>query len=359
MCADGFSPPEGRRRQGPFPRGLDVKRGTLDMTHGAGGRASAQLFQELILPALHNPALAQAEDQGRIAAGSERLAFSTDAYVVSPLMFPGGDIGKLAVHGTINDVAMAGAEPIALSLSMIAAEGCSLALLQEVLASVGEASRAAGVPIVTGDTKIVERGRADPLYLITSGVGRITRPSAPAAERIAPGDVILVSGTIGDHGMAVMCARGDLPLAAPIISDTAALHTLVRQLLDAAPDVKALRDPTRGGLSATLNEFAWAAGLGLEIEEAAIPVSPAVDAACELLGLDPLHVANEGKLVAVVPEPQAEAALAAMRAHPLGERAAIIGRAADDPDRFVRMRTRMGGWRMVDWLSGDPLPRIC
>lgn len=357
MSADGYA--GGGRRQGPFPRGLDLKRGALDMTHGAGGRASAQLFQELILPALRNPALEAAEDQGRVASGAERLAFSTDAYVVSPLTFPGGDIGKLAVHGTINDVAMAGAEPIALSLSVIAAEGTPLSLVQEILTSVGEASREAGVPIVTGDTKVVERGKADPLYLISSGIGRITRPEPPAASRIRPGDVILVSGTIGDHGMAVLCARGDLPLAAPILSDTAALHTLVAALLDAAPGTRALRDPTRGGLSATLNEFAWAAGLGMEINEAAIPLTPAVEGACELLGLDPLHVANEGKLVAVVPQEEAEAALAALRAHPLGTKAAIIGQASDDPDRFVRMRTTLGGWRMVDWLSGDPLPRIC
>lgn len=250
-------------RKGPFPRGLDLARGALDMTHGPAARASAQLFQELILPALANPALAAAEDQGRLAVGAERLAFSTDAYVVTPLFFPGGDIGKLAVHGTINDLAMAGAEPLALSLSLIAAEGTPLALLQQVLESVGAASREAGVPVITGDTKVVEAGRADPLYLVTSGVGRIPAALAepPAAARIRTGDVILVSGTLGDHGVAVLCARGEMPIQAEVRSDTAALHGLVAALRAAAP-VRALRDPTRGGLSATLNEFAWTAGLG-------------------------------------------------------------------------------------------------
>jgi hydrogenase expression/formation protein HypE len=359
--SDGSHPSGGGRRQGPFARALDLKRGAIDMTHGAGGRASAQLFHELILPALNNPALAAAEDQGRLRAGAERMVFSTDAYVVRPLTFPGGDIGKLAVHGTINDVAMAGAQPLALSLALVVAEGTPLSLVKDVLQSVGEAARQAGVPVITGDTKVVENGRADPLYLISSGIGRIpdTVVEPPAASRIRAGDVVIVSGTIGDHGVAVMCARGDLPLAAPVESDSAALHTLVAQLLAAAPEVHALRDPTRGGLSASVNEFCWTAGLGCELEEGAIPVRKAVDAACELLGLDPINVANEGKLVAVVPPHQAEAALSALKAHPLGQDAAIIGRFVEDADRFVRMRTKMGGWRMVDWLSGDPLPRIC
>jgi hydrogenase expression/formation protein HypE len=358
MMDGGFG---GGRRSGPFTRGLDLKRGAIDMSHGAGGRASAQLFHEVILPALNNPALAAAEDQGRLRAGGERLAFSTDAYVVTPLFFPGGDIGKLAVHGTINDIAMAGARPLALSLSVIVAEGTPFALVKDVLESVGVASRQAGVPIVTGDTKVVERGRADPLYLVTSGIGRIPDEIAepPSAARIQPGDVAIVSGTIGDHGVAVMCARGDLPLAAPVESDSAALHDLVAALMAAAPTVRALRDPTRGGLSATFNEFAWAAGVGFEIEEAALPILPAVDAACELIGVDPLNVANEGKLIAIVPAAEADKALTALRNHPLGQRAAIIGQACADPDCFVRLRTKLGGQRMIDWLSGDPLPRIC
>jgi hydrogenase expression/formation protein HypE len=348
-------------RAGPFPRGLDVKRGAVEMSHGAGGRASAQLFAELILPALNNPALAAAEDQGRLQAGGARLAFSTDAYVVTPLTFAGGDIGALAVHGTINDIAMAGARPLALSLGVIVAEGTPLETLDMVMRSVGQAARDAGVPVITGDTKVVERGRADPLYLITSGVGLLegAPENDPAATRIAAGDAILVSGFLGDHGVAVMCARGDLPLQAPVESDTAALHELVASLRAACPSVRALRDPTRGGLAATLNEWAWAAGVGVEIEEAALPVRPAVEAACDLLGIDPLNVANEGKLAAVVPAADAEIALAALRAHPLGRDAARIGVFAADPDRFVRMKTRYGGWRMVDWLSGDPLPRIC
>jgi hydrogenase expression/formation protein HypE len=262
-----------------------MKRGAIDMTHGAGGRASAQLFHELILPALNNAALAQAEDQGRVRLGAQRLAFSTDAYVVSPLRFPGGDIGKLAVHGTVNDIAMAGARPVALSLSIIVSEGTPLSEVKDILTSVGEASHAARVPVITGDTKVVERGRADPLYLITSGFGVIPEniEEAPAAVRIREGDVILVSGTLGDHGVAVMCARGDLPLAAPVESDSAALHDVVASLFEAGCDVRALRDPTRGGLSATLNEFAWAAGLGAEVDEDALPISPAVEAACEIL----------------------------------------------------------------------------
>jgi hydrogenase expression/formation protein HypE len=345
-------------RAGPFPKGLDLKRGAVDLTHGAGGRASAQLFAELILPALRNPALELGEDQGRLTAGGARLAFSTDAYVVTPLAFPGGDIGKLAVHGTINDLAMGGATPLALSLSVIVAEGTPLSLLKDVMTSVGAAAREAGVPVITGDTKVVERGRADPLYLTTSGVGLIEGPEL-AAGRIEPGDVLLVSGYLGDHGVAVMCARGDLPLAAPVESDTAALHGLVARLRAAAPGLKALRDPTRGGLAASLNEWAWSAGVGFELDEAALPIRPATAAACDLLGIDPLNVANEGKLVAAVPADQAEAALAALRTDPLGAHAARIGTACVDPDHFVRMRTAFGGWRMVDWLSGDPLPRIC
>lgn len=348
-------------RAGPFGKRLDTRRGALDMTHGAGGRASAQLFHELILPALNNAALAEAEDQGRLAIEGTRLAFSTDGYVVTPLRFPGGDIGALAVHGTINDLAMAGARPLALSLSLIAAEGTPLSVIQETLQSVGDTSRAAGVPVITGDTKVVERGRADPLYLITSGIGVMegAPEDDPSASRIREGDAILISGALGDHGVAVMCARGELPLEAPVLSDSAALHTLVAQVRRAAPGVRALRDPTRGGLAATLNEWAWTAGLGVEIDEAALPVRPAVEAACDLLGLDPLNVANEGKAALVVPQAEVEAALAALRAHPLGRDAARIGVFQPDPDRFVRMKTKFGGWRMIDWLSGDPLPRIC
>ena len=344
----------GRRR-------LDLRAGVVEMQHGAGGRAMAQLVDELFARALANDFLAQGDDGVVLPAPApgERLVMATDAHVVSPLFFPGGDIGCLAVHGTINDVAMMGARPLYLSAAFVLEEGFALADLQRIVASMAAASRAAGVPVVAGDTKVVERGKGDGVFICTTGLGALPPERVLSGANASAGDVILVSGTIGDHGMAIMAQRESLDFEADIVSDTAALHDLVAALLAAAPDVHVLRDPTRGGLATTLNEIAAQSSVGMMIDEAAVPVRALVAAACELLGLDPLYVANEGKLVAVVPAGQADAALAALRAHPLGADAARIGSVVADAAHGVQARTGMGGTRMVDWLAGEPLPRIC
>jgi hydrogenase expression/formation protein HypE len=279
--------------------------------------------------------------------------------VVSPLFFPGGDIGSLSVHGTINDVAMAGAQPLYLAAGFIIEEGFSLRDLERIVDSMARAANKADVPIVTGDTKVVEKGKGDGLFITTTGVGVVPDGVVISGDRARPGDRILLSGTIGDHGMAIMSKRESLSFASDLVSDTAALHGLVAAMIDAVPDIHCLRDPTRGGLATTLNEIAAQSGAGMMLDEAAIPVLPQVDAACEFLGLDALYVANEGKLVAICAPDDAEGLLAVMRAHPLGARAAQIGSVIDDPHHFVQMRTRFGGRRMVDWLSGDQLPRIC
>jgi hydrogenase expression/formation protein HypE len=279
--------------------------------------------------------------------------------VVSPLFFPGGDIGCLAVHGTINDVAVMGARPLYLSASFILEEGFPLAELKRIVDSMAQASRAAGVPVVTGDTKVVEQGKGDGVFIATSGLGALPAGRQLGGARARPGDAILVSGTVGDHGMAILAQRESLAFESEIVSDTAALHGLVAALLEAVPGTRVLRDPTRGGLATTVNEIAQQSGVGMVLEERAIPVTPQVAAACELLGLDPLYVANEGKLVAVVPAQDSEAALAALRAHPLGRGATCIGEVTADPSHFVQLRTGLGGRRMVDWLSGEQLPRIC
>ncbi len=345
-----------------YVRPLDLRHGRVDMNHGAGGRASAQLVDELFARAFDNDYLRQGNDGALldIPAG-HRLVMSTDAHVISPLFFPGGDIGSLAVHGTINDVAMMGATPLYLSASFILEEGFPLAELERIVASMAAASRAAGVPVVTGDTKVVERGKGDGVFISTTGLGAL-----PLARRIGgalarPGDAVLVSGTIGDHGVAVLSRRESLEFETTIESDSAALHALVAGLLAALPEgaVHTLRDPTRGGLASTLNEIARQSGVGVLLEEGAIPVRPQVSAACELLGLDPLYIANEGKCVVVCASEHADTALAALRAHPLGGEAARIGTVTDDPHRFVQMATGFGGRRVVDWLSSEPLPRIC
>lgn len=343
-----------------FSKRLDLKRGLVDLNHGAGGKASAQLFEEVFLPAFRNPVLEKGDDQARID-GTSRMVIATDSHVVSPIFFPGGDIGALSVHGTINDIAMSGAVPKHLTAGFILEEGMPLADLKRIVDSMAAAAREAGVEIVAGDTKVVERGKGDGIFITTTGLGEIpdSLSEPPAADRARPGDAILVSGTLGDHGVTVLAAREDLPLQAPIKSDTAALHGLVAALLDAVPGVRALRDPTRGGLATAINELCRSSGTGAVLTEDTIPIDRTVDAACEILGVDPLYLANEGKLIAVVPPEDAEPALAAMRAHPLGERAAIIGEMTADPDGFVQMETAFGGRRMVDWLVGDPLPRIC
>lgn len=341
------------------PRPLNLKSGQVELAHGAGGRAMAQLIAEVFARELGNDYLAQGDDGARLPACSGRLVMSTDAHVVSPLFFPGGDIGCLAVHGTINDVAVMGAQPLYLAASFVLEEGYPLAELARIVTSMAAAARAAGVPVVTGDTKVVERGKADGVFITTTGLGVLPPGIALSGAHAQAGDVVLVSGPIGDHGMAIMTLRENLEFDSPIVSDTAALHGLVADLLAAAPDTHVLRDPTRGGLAATLNEIAHQSGVGIVLDEAAIPVRPAVAAACELLGLDPLDIACEGRLIAICPAASAGPALAALRAHALGTEAACIGEIIADERCFVQMQTRFGGRRMVDWLAGDALPRIC
>jgi hydrogenase expression/formation protein HypE len=348
-----------------YSRPLDIKHGRIDMGHGAGGKAAAQLISELFVAELDNPYLRQGDDGALLplptfATGQGRLVMATDGHVVSPLFFPGGDVGCLSVHGTVNDVAMLGARPLYLSASFILEEGFPLADLQRIVRSMARAAREAGVPVVTGDTKVVEQGKGDGVFISTTGVGVVPPGVHISGANARPGDVLLLSGSVGDHGMAVLSQRESLAFETTLQSDTAALHTLVAAMLAAAPGgVLVLRDPTRGGLATTLNEIAQQSGVGMLLQEAAIPVKAQVDAACELLGLDPLYVANEGKLVAVCAPEAAEAVLAAMRAHPLGAEAARIGTVTADPHHFVQMATRFGGRRVVDWLSGEQLPRIC
>ncbi|NMG73918.1 hydrogenase expression/formation protein HypE [Aromatoleum diolicum] len=344
-----------------YVRPLDLKHGRVDMGHGAGGRAMAQLISELFAAAFANEHLERGDDGAVLPAPApgERLVVATDAHVVSPLFFPGGDIGCLSVHGTINDLAVMGARPLYLAASFILEEGFALAELARIVASMARASREAGVPVVTGDTKVVEQGKGDGVFITTTGVGALPAGRDIGGANARPGDAILVSGTLGDHGMAIMAQRESLAFESEIASDTAALHGLIETMLTAVASIRVLRDPTRGGLATTLNEIATQSGVGMELDEAAIPVQPQVAAACELLGLDPLYVANEGKLIAICPVEDAERLLAVMRAHPLGERAARIGTVTADPNAFVQIRTAFGGRRMVDWLSGEQLPRIC
>ena len=343
-----------------YVRPLDIKHGRIDMAHGSGGRAMAQLIEELFVKYLGNEYLAQGDDGALLPApGEGRLVMATDAHVVSPLFFPGGDIGCLSVHGTINDVAVMGAKPLWLSAGFILEEGFKLADLARIVQSMAEAAMAAGVPVVTGDTKVVERGKGDGVFITTTGVGVVAPGDELSGCRTRPGDVIMVSGTLGDHGMAIMAERESLGFESPIVSDTAALHELIAALRASGTDIRVLRDPTRGGLATTLNEIARQSGVGMMLQERALPVKPAVAAACEFLGLDPLYVANEGKLVAICAEPDAERLLAAMRAHPLGTDAAIVGAVHEDSHHFVQMTTAFGGRRIVDWLSGEQLPRIC
>ena len=344
----------------PIGRKLDLKNGRIDLTHGSGGRAMAQLIADIFHAAFDNEWLRRADDQAVFDVPSRRLAMTTDGYVISPLFFPGGDIGSLAVHGTINDIAMSGARPLKLTASFILEEGFALADLKRIADSMGEASRRAGVPIVAGDTKVVERGKADGVFISTAGIGVVPEGLTLSANRARPGDVVIVSGSVGDHGVAVMSCRENLQFDTDLLSDSAALHELTALMVaTAAPSLRLMRDPTRGGLAATLNEIAHQSDVGVRIAEGAIPIKPSVAAACELLGLDPLYVANEGKLVAVVAPEAAQILLAAMREHPLGAEAAIIGEIVADQNRFVQMTTSFGGGRIVDWLSGEQLPRIC
>ena len=342
-------------------RPLDLRHGRVDMGHGGGGRATAQLVADLFAAALANDHLARGDDGAVLPAPGpgERLVMSTDAHVVSPLFFPGGDIGCLAVHGTVNDVAVMGARPLYLTAGFILEEGFALADLARIVQSMAAAAREAGVAVVAGDTKVVEQGHGDGVYITTAGLGALPRGRDLGGANARPGDAILVSGTMGDHGMAIMAVRESLGFASPIVSDTAALHGLIAAMRASGAEIHVLRDPTRGGLATTLNEIARQSGVGMMLREKAVPVNPAVAAACEFLGLDPLYVASEGKLLAICAERDANALLAAMRAHPLGRQAAIIGSVHADPQHFVQMTTGFGGRRIVDWLSGDQLPRIC
>jgi hydrogenase expression/formation protein HypE len=344
-----------------YVRPLDLKHGRVDLTHGGGGRAMAQLIGELFAAAFDNEYLAQGNDGATFALPPGRVVMATDSHVVSPLIFPGGDIGSLAVHGTINDVAVMGARPIYLAASFILEEGFPLSDLKRIVDSMAAAARDAGVPIVTGDTKVVEQGKGDGVFITTTGIGVVPDGLELSGDRAQPGDKVLLSGPIGDHGMAIMSLRESLAFATEIASDSAPLHTLIAAMIHADTNrgLRALRDPTRGGLATTLNEIAAQSGVGMLLDEAAIPVRPQVEAACEFLGLDPLYVANEGKLVAIVAAAQADRVLAAMRSHPLGTEAALIGAVVEDRNRFVQMKTRFGGRRIVDWLTGDQLPRIC
>jgi len=347
---------EKRRRRGHVKL-LDTH---ITLSHGAGGKSSHALVETVFEPALRNALLAPLADAAVLApTDGRRLAFSTDGSVVRPLFFPGGDIGELAVNGTVNDLAMAGARPLALSVAFILEEGLPIDDLRRVVDSMARAASEAGVPVATGDTKVVERGSADGMYIATSGVGVVEHDRELSASQIRVGDRVIVSGTIGDHGMAILIARGDLELEVDLHSDTAPLNGMVDVLLGACDGVRCLRDPTRGGVATVLNELAATAEVGVVLDESALPVRPEVNGACEILGIDPLYVANEGKLVAIVAPEAAAAALAAIRAHPHGGDAAIIGEVVAEPPAMVRLDTSFGGSRVVDMLAGDPLPRIC
>jgi hydrogenase expression/formation protein HypE len=327
--------------------------------HGSGGRLSADLLREIFLPAFHNPVLAQLNDQAVVNVDGIRLAFTTDSFVVNPLFFPGGDIGSLAVYGTVNDLAVGGAEPLFLSAGFIIEEGLPVETLRRVVLSFRQAAEKVGVEVVTGDTKVVEKGKGDGLFINTSGIGRVPAGVNLSADQARPGDCILLSGTLGDHGIAILSQREGLEFETPIASDAAPLHLLVATMLEVTHSIRCLRDPTRGGLSSTLNEIAAQSRVGMVIEESTLPIREEVKGACELLGLDPLYVANEGKLVAIVAAAEADELLAAMRGHPMGVNARLIGRVVEAHPGVVTMRTCLGTSRIVDMLAGDQLPRIC
>ncbi|MGB6944874.1 MAG: hydrogenase expression/formation protein HypE [Bryobacteraceae bacterium] len=330
--------------------------------HGSGGRLSAELLRDVFLPLFSNPVLDRMDDQAIVEIGGARVAFTTDSFVVQPLFFPGGDIGSLAVHGTVNDLAMGGARPLFLSAGFILEEGFSTEALRRIAASMAAAAAAAGVTIVTGDTKVVERGKGDGLFINTTGIGIVPEGVRLSASQARPGDRVLLSGSIGDHGIAILCKREGLEFETEIVSDSAALHNLVARMLAASAvphAIRCLRDPTRGGVSSSLNEIAAQSGVSIQIEETRILVREEVRGACELLGLDPLYVANEGKLLAIVAPEAADEIVAAMRCDPRGVDAAIIGTVGDESAGLVTMKTAFGSTRIVDMLAGEQLPRIC
>lgn len=342
-----------------FAQRLNIRNDRVNMTHGSGGRAMAQLIEELFVRHFDNALLRQANDQASFDVSAGRMVMSVDGHVISPLFFPGGDIGSLSVHGTVNDVAMSGAKPLYLSAGFILEEGFPLADLERIIISMAKAASDANVPVITGDTKVVEKGKGDGVFITTTGIGVVPEGINISGDLAQVGDVILVNGSMGDHGVAIMSSRENLEFETTIESDSAALHTLIADLVNAVPDIHCLRDPTRGGLATTLNELAQQSGVGMSIRESDIPVKPAVSAACELLGLDPLYVANEGKLICICASKDADLALQTMQAHPQGTEAAIIGEVIQDEHGFVQMQTAFGGSRIVDWLAGEQLPRIC
>jgi len=338
---------------------LDIKNGVINMGHGSGGRATTELIETLFLKHFDNELLRQGNDQAVFEVSAGRMVMSTDSHVISPLFFPGGDIGSLAVHGTINDVVMSGAKPLYLSAGFIIEEGFPLLDLERIVINMDEAARQAGVKIICGDTKVVEKGKGDGVFINTTGVGVVPAGVKISGDLARPGDVILLSGSIGDHGIAVLSKRENLEFETTIESDSAALHELVAEMVKAVPQIHCLRDPTRGGLATSLNELAKQSGVGMQIQEAAIPIRTEVAAACELLGLDPLYIANEGKLIAICAADDAALLLSTMRDHSLGSNAAIIGEVLADKHQMVQMQTSFGGQRLVDWLMADQLPRIC
>lgn len=341
------------------PKFLDIENGHIELMHGGGGRATEELVNRIFMHHFANPMLLARNDQAVFSHAGGRLVMATDAHVIVPLFFPGGDIGSLAVHGTINDVAMAGARPLYLAASFIIEEGFPLRDLNKIAESMGRAANQIDVPIITGDTKVVERGKGDGVFITTTGVGSVFPGIEISGDKARPGHAVLLSGSIGDHGLAVMAAREGSRLKTRLLSDSAPLHDLVRCMVEAVPSICCLRDPTRGGLGAALNELALQSQVGIRIRENTLPIRPEVAAMAEILGLDPLFVANEGKLVAICPADVAEKLLQIMHQHEYGQQAAIIGEVVTDPNHFVQMETAFGGQRIVQWLSGEQLPRIC
>jgi len=327
--------------------------------HGSGGKMTAELLARCFLPAFRNEYLDRLDDGAVLDVGGARLAFTTDSYVVTPLFFPGGDIGELAVNGTVNDLAAAGARPLYLSAAFILEEGFALSALERIAASMRQAAEVAGVLLVTGDTKVVDRGKADGCFINTTGIGLVEHTGLISADRARPGDVVILSGPIAEHGMAIMAARAELELETPVQSDTTALHRMVLDVLATGANVHCLRDPTRGGVATALNEIAHRSAVGIRLDETAIAVAEPVRGVCELLGLDPLYVANEGKMLAIVPRSDAEQVLTAMRRRPESVEARVIGEVVEDPARLVVLKTAVGGRRIVDMLQGEQLPRIC
>ena len=336
-----------------------MKHDRILLAHGGGGSLTKELVEEILLPALDNPVLRTLDDAAVVAVNGDRLAFTTDGYVVKPIFFPGGDIGRLAVCGTVNDLAMQGAQPLWLSLSLILEEGLPVDDLRKVVASIRAAADEAGVKVATGDTKVVERGKCEGMYIVTSGIGRVVAEHRLGCAHVKPGDVVIVNGTLGDHGVAVMSRREGIAFQTSVVSDCAPLWGLVKRILGTGVPVHALRDPTRGGVAAAVNDIARASGVGIRLTETALPVRPDVRGACDLLGLDPLTIANEGKVIVFCPGSDAERVLAALKRDPLGKEACVIGAVTETPKGMALLRTRIGGERIVDLPTGEDLPRIC